>query len=166
MKEIGIFMKNSILAFAMHLLIVFLGIVGLIIFVWTSPSMGKYTTSILSRIIIIIMFMGMYLYAGYILDIKQKRWLDYFVGCLIILIGGYLWVNSFNEAGGVLHKVGEDIKYKWIPYNLYCTPSLFAYLLIEPSESRIVIDICPIPLITIGMKIKRYKKKKKSHEGS
>ena len=155
-------MKNSIKAFTLHLIIVGITFVLLIGFVSTGPTLGRYTTNIISRLFFTMVLIGFYVYAGMLLDIKKDKRYDFIVGSLIAIAGIGLWLYTFLKTDKNLIHTPKELSEYWIVFNLYHSPFTMIYFFLGLNTSPILslfTNLLPSLLIGCGMKYKRLKLK-------
>ncbi|MTI67109.1 MAG: hypothetical protein FH753_11005 [Firmicutes bacterium] len=153
---------NNIKAFGFHLIITMISFIFLIVFVITGPTLGIYTTNVISRIFFITFFLALYFYGGMLLDIKKDKRYDFFSGSIIALIGLILFVYTFFKTGMNLNEISEQLSRYWIVFNLYNCPFTVIYFLIDKVSYPILLlfkPIFPSLIMGCGMKYKRLKKK-------
>ena len=152
-------LKNNFIAFVLHLLLMIISIIFLIVFVSTGPKLGKYTTSIIGRIIIIILFISFYFVAGMLLDINNNKKYDFFTGVIIAVVGIGLWIYTISKTGISLTDTPEEVGEYWILYNLYYSPfTMIGFLLKVSNRSSVLsllINFLPSIFFGLGIKYKR-----------
>ncbi|WP_313756694.1 hypothetical protein [Tissierella sp.] len=156
-------MINNIKALLLHLAIVIVSSILLIIFVATGPTLGKYTTNILSRIFLIIILTISYVYMGTFLNISKNKKYDFFNGSIISLIGIGLWTYIFSITGKNLLEVPRELSEYWILFNIYYTPfTMIDFLLGIPTIPLLLLfeNLLPSILMGCGLKYKRLKLRK------
>ena len=112
-------MKNCTKAFVLHLIITSLSFVFISVFVMTGPTLGKYTTSMGSRIFFSIIFIIAYILLGTLLDIEKKSKYDFCAGMIITIIGMCIWMYVFMKTGKSLSKTPKELSEYWLGFNLY-----------------------------------------------
>lgn len=154
-------LKNNFIAFVLHLLIMIISITFLIVFVSTGPILGKYTTSILGRIIIIILFISLYFGVGVLLDSTNNKKYDFFTGGIIAVFGIGLWIYTISKTGMSLTETPEELSEYWILYNLYYSPFTMVCFLLKLSNISpilsLLINFLPSILFGFGIRYKRLK---------
>ncbi len=154
-------LKNNILAFVLNLLITIFSIILLIIFVATGPTLGKYTTSIFSRIFLIFLFISIYFCVGLLLDASNNKKYDFFSGIMIAIIGLGLWTYTISKTGMSLRDTPELLSEYWILYNLYYSPFTMINFLLNISNisplTSLSINFLPTILFGFAIKYKRSK---------
>ena len=153
--------KNNILAFVLNLFITIFSIILLIVFVSTGPTLGKYTSSIFSRIFLIFLFISIYFCVGLLLDANNNNKYDFFSGIIIAIVGLGLWTYTISKTGMSLRGTPEVLSEYWILYNLYYSPfTMISFLLnlsnISPLTS-FFINFLPTILFGFAIKYKRSK---------
>lgn len=153
-------MKNSMKAFTLHLIIVGITFVLLIGFVSTGPTLGRYTTNIVSRVFFIIVLIAFYVYAGTLLDVKKDKRYDFLAGSIIAIVGIGLWLYTFFKTDKNLIHIPKELSEYWIVFNLYHSTFTMIYFFWGVTTSPILslfTNLLPSLLIGCGMKYKRLK---------
>lgn len=155
-------MKNNIKALGFHLLIVVLSMIFVIVFVVTGPTLGRYMTHIISRILITIAFILVYVFAGSLLDIGANKKYDFLTGCVTAFIGIALWYYTVSITGGDLFKISKEVTDYWILMNTYHSPFIFVNFLFRLPNTplmSLITNLFPGLLMGIGLKYKRSRLK-------
>lgn len=148
--------RNNIVAFIFHILLIVLSTFYLILIVSLSPYIGSILINPIVRGVLSVLWTAMYVYIGSKMTIKHRRKTDFSCGILIALIGLVLWGYSLISAGIILD-VPEKIS---IPLNVYLNPIYQICFLLDIRFNQLIRLIsCFVPtiLIGIGIKYKRYK---------
>lgn len=139
--------RNNIVAFIFHILLIVLSTFYLILVVSLSPYIRDIIVNPLIRGIFAVIWAAIYIYIGTKMNLKHRRKVDYFCGILITLVGLILWGNSLINS-------------ELIPLNVYLNPIYQICLLLDIRFDQLMILIsCFIPsiLIGIGVKFKRIR---------
>jgi len=153
-------MRNNLKALMLHLLIVILSFIFLIFFVATGPAIGQYTTHIISRILITIGFLFLYIYLGGWLDTSQNKKYDFFAGCLIAIVGIIIWLYTVSIVGWELVDIPKESSSYWILMNVYHSPFIIINHLLPLPNTPILslaLNFAPTILMGFGLKYKRLK---------
>ena len=70
-------MKNNIRALLLHFIIVIISFILLAIFVDTGPKLGKYTTNIVTRVLVGVMLLLAYVFSGTLLYRNTGKKFDF-----------------------------------------------------------------------------------------
>ncbi|ABR48267.1 hypothetical protein Amet_2107 [Alkaliphilus metalliredigens QYMF] len=149
---------NNIIALALHLTISIISIILLIVFVVTGPTLGVYTTHIMSRLFFIILHISLYLCAGMVLDSSKDEKYDFFAGTIIAVIGIGLWIYTLSKTGMNLVETPKELSEYWIIYNLYYSPFTMIYFLSGLNGSpllSLLTNLLPPFLLGCGIKCRR-----------
>ncbi|AUS95290.1 hypothetical protein CDQ84_09045 [Clostridium thermosuccinogenes] len=156
-------MKNNFKALLLHLIIVILSFIFLIIFVATGPVIAKYASNIISRIIIGVPFLLVYIFSGTLLDRNISKKFDFLAGSFIGVIGIALWFFAFLKTKVNLFEIiPEELIDHWVLVNIYYTPFLLSKLsfgLPNIPVLSLIINLLPTLLMGLGLKYKRLKYK-------
>ncbi|NLK43216.1 MAG: hypothetical protein GX300_02350 [Tissierellia bacterium] len=156
-------MKNNIRALLLHFIIVIISFILLAIFVATGPKLGKYTTNIVTRVLVGVMLLLAYVFSGTLLYRNTGKKFDFFVGSSIGIIGLALWIYTFSKAGVKLFEtIPEELSGCWVLMNIYYTPFTFLDFLFGLPNIPIISllrNIVPTILMGLGLKYKRLKYK-------
>lgn len=153
-------MNNNFKALVLHFVIIIVSFAFLVIYVATGPKIGQYTTNIISRLFIGIVFLLVYILSGTLLDIHANKRYDFFTGCLIAIIGIILWFYTISISGGNLFIIPEEVSEYWILMNTYHIPFIFINFLFKLPNTpllSLIINLLPTLLMGLGLKYKRLK---------
>ncbi|WP_077367132.1 hypothetical protein [Anaerosalibacter sp. Marseille-P3206] len=153
-------MRNNLKALVLHSIIVVVSFILLIIFVATGPTLGKYTTNIISRLVLVILLIISYVYMGTFLDINKDKRYDFFVGSIIAIIGIGLWIYTFFISGKNLLEVPIELSEYWILFNVYYTPFTMIYFLLSIPVTPLLslcTNLFPSLLMGLGLMFKRLR---------
>lgn len=128
------------------------------------PRIEKYATHFISKLIIVIGIILLYILAGMLLDTNTSKRYDFFSGFLITAIGIIIWVYTFLIFSGNLSEIAvlisEELSGYWILMNIYHTPFIFLRLILILPNMPIVSLIENLLLtvfIGFGLRYKRAK---------
>lgn len=154
-------MKNNFRALLLHLLIIVFSYVFIFIFVATSPKIGQYTSHVISRVFIGIVFLLVYVLSGTLLDINGNKKYDFLAGILVASVGISLWIYTMSVAGeNLLATIPEELSEYWILTNIYHLPFVFVRFLFgipNTPLSSLIMSFLPTVLMGLGLKYKRLK---------
>lgn len=150
--------KNNIKALLLHIIILVVSFIILTIFVTTGPTLGKYTTNIVTRSILAIVLILFYIISGTFLDLNKNRIYDFFTGSIVGIIGIGIWLYTFSITGKNLIYIPKELSEYWILMNLYNVPFTMVYFLLEISQTPLLLlftNLLPSFLMGCGLKLKR-----------
>lgn len=146
-------------------MIVILLFVSLVIFVFNGGKFAKYIPKTMSKVILIIIgviFIMLYIFAGMLLDKSSNKVYDFFVGSLIGIFGIALWIYPILKTGmNLFETIPEELSAYWILINIYQMP--FSLILLPFSNTAmlsLIANLIPSILLGLGLKYKRIKSKK------
>lgn len=137
---------NNIVAFLYHILLVILSTIYLMIVVSLGENIESILNSLIVRVLLVLLWVGVYIYIGTRLKRSQRKKEDFFSGALIVLIGLVLFFYSIIDV--------EFLTF----FKVYINPvyQIFLTLGIEFSTPiRILSVFMPSILIWIGVRFKR-----------
>jgi len=150
--------KNNIIAFLFHLLLIILSTIYLIALVSLSPYIGKFIINPIVRVALATIWAAAYVFVGTKISISHRRRYDFNAGLFIAFLGLILWVYSIYHTGFILGPITEELGYHYIPLNIYINPIYqISFLLnVEFNQlARLISIFLPTILIGLGVKLKR-----------
>lgn len=150
--------KNNIITFLFHLLLIILSTIYLIALVSLSPYMGKFILNPITRVFLATIWALVYVFVGTKITIRHRKKYDFNAGLFIAFLGLILWTYSIYHTGFILGPISEEMGYHYIPLNIYINPIYqISFLLnIEFNQfARLISLFIPTLLIGFGLKFKR-----------
>lgn len=146
-------------------MIVILLFVSLVIFVFNGDKFAKYMPKTMSKVILVIIgviFIMLYIFAGMLLDKSSNKVYDFFVGSLIGIFGIALWIYPVLKTGiNLFETIPGELSTYWILINIYQMP--FSLILLPFSNTAmlsLIANLISSILLGLGLKYKRIKGKK------
>ena len=148
---------NNLKGLGIHLLMSILSIILTGICVMLSPIYGSQVVAIIVIVFMYITYLVIYLKLSNCLKLESNKRNDYMVGLLAFIVGLGIWGLSIYYSGCSINYISESLAAYWIPYNVY----IFAgWVFLYGQENALILllgSLSPIILLSVGIKIKRYR---------
>lgn len=160
--------RNNVIALLLHFVLIVLSTIYLIAFVSISPFIGIYIINPFIRGVLVLLWIGAYFLIGTKLTTTRRKF-DFSGGLVIALFGLILWVFGFYKTGMTFGTIPEELRYHYIPLNVYLNPILqICFLLnIEFNQViRLIANFIPSILIGFGLKYKRLRTSRRKYKAT
>lgn len=161
--------RNNVFALLLHFVLILLSTIYLIALVSFSPFIGLYIINPFIRGALVLLWIGAYFFIGTKLTIRHSRKYDFSGGLVIAIFGIILWIFGFYKTGMTFGIISEELRYHYIPLNVYLNPILqICFLLnIEFNQViRLVANFIPSILIGIGLKYRRLRSSRRRYKAT
>lgn len=148
---------NNIKGLGIHLLMTIFSIILTVIYVMISPVYGSKAVAILILVCLYVVYILIYLKLSCYLKLENDKRNDYLVGIFSFIVGIGIWGFTIYYSQCSIIYISEEVAEYWIPYNVYTFPS---WLFIYGQKNPLILllgSLSPGILLSIGMKIRRYK---------
>lgn len=148
---------NNIKGLSIHLLMTICSTILVLICVMISPIYPSQLAAILISVCFYLAYILIYLKLSCFLQLENNKRNDYLVGILSLIIGISIWGFTIYYSQCSMIYISEEVAEYWIPYNVYIFPS---WLFIYGQKNPFILllgSLSPGILLSIGMKIRRYK---------
>ena len=150
---------NNLKGLGTHLLMSIFSIILILLCIAVSPIYSSQIIAVIMVAFLYIVYLVIYLKLSNCLKLETNKKNDYVVGVLAFLIGIGIWGLSIYYSGCSMNYISESAAVYWIPYNVYIFPS---WLFLYGQENPLILllgSLSPVALLSVGMKIKRYRYK-------
>ena len=148
---------NNLKGLGIHLLMSVLSIILTLVGVMLSPIYSSQVIAITVAVFVYIIYLVIYLKLSNCLKLENNKRNDYMVGVLAFIVGLGIWGLSIYYSGCSMNYISESQAIYWMPYNVY----IFAgWVFLYGQENALILllgSLSPIILLSVGMKIRRYK---------